>query len=343
MISLNTDLKSEQALTTATVINGVVSDLLAQHQIDGVQFPEIVDLAVVVTGLGMLQSNFEFVKSVGAFWDSTRWNVAPRPFLDRPSLAYAYAMAAWTRDEKSPSWSSQLPNDIKRPMAKSLKYLFKTSDCFFDREGSALMVDRSPLDWLNVAKEDSASRQIVGLRFLQGDESYAKEQEALLLDRLQSENEAVVLFAISAAQRLSVTAPQVVDELRMLVTHRNNEIRAKAMCALARLGVLDEATIETASKLLESKVKYVAYSGLLALSTMESVPEFVVPPANRGFNRSLQACDYEFVGLYAAAFHRWLDDPQSHFEHLLQENSPEYLEIALEALQKVKEELVGIG
>ena len=44
----------------------------------------------------------------------------------------------------------------------------------------------------------------------------------------------------------------------------------------------------------------------------------------------------------AAAYNRWLDDPPSHIQDMLQD-SPEYLPIALDALQQVPEQLVSIG
>jgi hypothetical protein len=95
--------------------------------------------------------------------------------------------------------------------------------------------------------------------------------------------------------------------------------------------------------MLSSKTKYVVYAGLTALSSLDSVSEQLVPPINRSFIRSLQVCDYEFVGLFAAAFTRWLDDPKEHVERLLRDDSPEYMEIAMEALDNVGEQLVGLG
>ena len=81
---------------------------------------------------------------------------------------------------------------------------------------------------------------------------------------------------------------------------------------------------------------------MLALSSQGSVSDHLIPAINRAFIRSLQVCDYEFVNLFAAAFTRWLDDPKAHVEQLLSEDSVEYMEIAMEALDNVDEQLVGL-
>ncbi len=164
---------------------------------------------------------------------------------------------------------------------------------------------------------------------------------------MRSSNRAIVLNAIAATERMAVRhhrspANRSLRELRMLVDHRDDEVRAKAMCALARLAKLDEATIDTASIMLESNLKHVIFAGVYALSTLNSVPDHVLPPFDRSFVRALQACDYEFVGLFAAAYNRLLDDPQSHIESLLHD-SPELLQIALETLQQAPGPLVSIG
>lgn len=293
----------------------------------------------------MLQSNIGFVKQVGSFWDSTQWEVAPRPFLDCQSLAYAMAMNAWIRDEPNPEWADQLPSDVKRPMRKSLKYLFKkTDDSFFQLDSARRSsLNQSQTEWSKLAASDSPTKQVIAIRHLEFDESLNQQQEALILKKLQTRNRAVLLHAIEATQRLKNTNEPIADELRLLVQHREDEVRAKALCALTRLGMLDELTVELAAKMLDGNARFVVFSGVFALSSLDSVPTQVLPSANRGLIRALQTCDYEFVGLFAAAFNRWLDDPENHLENLLKEDSPEYLEIALEGLQNVRDQMVALG
>ena len=59
----------EPRLTAATVIHFAVADMLRQQQLGYAHLPEVVDLAVINVGLGVLQSSFGFVKQVGSFWD----------------------------------------------------------------------------------------------------------------------------------------------------------------------------------------------------------------------------------------------------------------------------------
>ena len=329
----------EPNLTAATVIHHVVGDLLYQQKFDNAKLPEIVDLAVINTGLGILQSNLSFVKKAISFWDSTYWTAFPRPFLDSNTLAYANAVAAWVRRDKDPAWANELPDDVKRPMRKSLKYLFSTNDSFFhpSTAGQALLT-QSQSEWLKMAAQSSTSKQVVAIRHLEVDEQLGDQQEILLLDKLRSHARPIVLHSISAVESLNLASEPIASELRFLVENRDDEIRAKAMIALTKLGQLDDATIVHAAKWVDSRVRHVVFAGIFALSSLESVTDDVLRVAERAFIRALQTCDYEFVGLFTAALDRWLDDSESYIKQLLQDDQPEYLEIAAEALQNVREQ-----
>lgn len=318
-------------------------DLLFKSKFAFAHFPEIVDLATINCGLGMLQSNFSFVKQVGSFWDSTYWDVAPRPFLDADALAYANTLAAWNRGESNPKWASELPAHIKKPMLKSLKYLHKTNDLFFDTSVSQPMANRSQSEWLAMAEESSTSKQIVALRFLAEDKSLSQMQEALLLDKLRSPSRAVVLHSISTVESLRLATEPISNELSALVENTDDEIRAKAMIATAKLAQMDEFATSAAAKMVDSRVKYVSYAGVFALASLESVSNQVIRATDQGMVRAMQQCDYEFVGLFASAYDRWLDDPESHLEKLFQNDEPGYLTIANDALKGVREKSVSLS
>lgn len=309
--------------------------------------PEVVELAVVGTGLGMLRSGVVLVGKSPTFWDSTQWGVAPRPFLDSPALAYANAIAAWTREETKPEWVADMVAELRRPAQNSLKFLFKTGDSFFQPSQKQQRLGQPPNRWWELAASQSPSSQLIALRHLEAGSRLTDQQESLLLEKLGSSNRAIVLYSIAAVERMAIEQPSVlgdrlVQELRTLSDHRDDEIRAKAMCSITRLDKMDEITVEVASHMLESNVRHVLFAGGYALSTLDSVSDSILTLANRSFVRSLQACDYEFVGLFAAAFHRWLDDPKSHVEQLLVD-SPEYLPVALDALEPRPDQLVSIA
>lgn len=328
----------EPALTAATVIHHVVGDLLAQKNFSHAESPEIVDLAVISTGLGILQSGFSFVKQTGSYWDSTYWGAVPRPFLDSHPLAYANALAAWIRGDNNPGWAKELPGDIQRPMRKSLKYLFNTNDSFFRQPAAGpALLEQSQRDWIQMASHPSTSTQVIAIRHLVFDEQLGDEQERLMVEKLRSPLRSIVLHSISAVESTKLSSEPIASELQLLVSNRDDEIRAKAIIALAKLGQLDESAIDAAAKMVDSSVKYIAFAGLFALSSLESVSDHVVHAADRGLVRALQACNYEFIGLFTAALNRWLDDPQSHIERLLQNDQPDYLEIAMEELQRIRE------
>ena len=219
---------SEPKLTAATIIHFVVADLLRQRKLGYAHFPEVVDLAVINTGLGVLQSSFGFVKQVGSFWDSTYWDAVPRPFLDSNALAYANAVAAWIRGDKDPAWAESLPSDVKRPMRKSLKYLFKTNDSLFHPDSAnQTLLQQSQREWLQRANQSSISSQIIAIRHLEIDQNLVEQQKQLLLDKLRS-SRPMVLHSIAAVERLKLDSDVVADELRVLADSRDDEIREKS-------------------------------------------------------------------------------------------------------------------
>ena len=95
--------------------------------------------------------------------------------------------------------------------------------------------------------------------------------------------------------------------------------------------------------MIDSSVQFVVFAGIVALSSLESVPDYGLRASERGFVRALQTCHYEFVGLFAIAFDRWLDDAESHIERILPDDEPEYLKIAIEALQDVRAQSVALS
>jgi hypothetical protein len=345
-IILDAELASDAPLGLATLVHGVVSDLLYQNKFRDPIHPELVELAVVGTGLGMLRNNIGLVGKFGSFWDSTQWGVAPRPFLDTQTLAYANAIAAWSREDKTPEWARDIIGELKRPMQNSLKFLFKTNESFFQPSKKQALLEQSQSQWWELAASASPSQQVIAIRHLQSDKKLSDCQESLLLEKLGSANRAIVLHAIAAAERMSVShhpiaSDSVVRELRMLADHRDDEVSAKAMCSLTRLAKLDEITVDVASNMLESSLRHVVFAGAYALSSLDSIPDHTLLLVDRGLVRALQACDYEFVGLFAKAYNRWLDDPRSHVQDLLQD-SPEYLPVALDALQHEPDQLISI-
>ena len=82
---------------------------------------------------------------------------------------------------------------------------------------------------------------------------------------------------------------------------------------------------------------------ILALGSQESIAESFMPLVDRAFMRALKSCDYEFVGLFASAYKRWLPDAKAHAHEMLEEHNPELLEIALDAINGTPEQLVSLG
>ena len=321
--------------------------MLYQSTFSQPHFPELVELAVIGTGLGVLRSNLMFVKKVATFWDSTHWQIAPPPFLNIQSLAYANALAAWSRDETAPDWLDDMYSEVKRPMKRSLKYLFKTGDSFFNPRESQHRLNLSAEQWWELAEHPSASTQVIAIRHLNTDQTLTQKQESSLLKKLQSTERATTLNAITTTERLSSgqktgISDSLAGQIRNLVDHRDDEIRAKAMCALTTVNRIDSSAIDAAANMIEDDIRHVVFAGVHALTTVDQVPDYVSPSFDRSFIKALKSCDYEFVALFAKGYNRWRDDPKQHLELLLSD-SPEFLPIAMEALDQKPQQVINIG
>jgi len=350
-ITLTTQWDGRQSLSVATVIHFVIVDLLVQSDFPGAHLPEIVDAAAIATGLGILRSQIDLVSKSGKFWDSTAWEVLPPPFLSAQKAAYALALSAWIRQEKSPAWAHELTSEIIGPMNKSLKFLTKTDDAFFERSpenDSRALANYEPQQWLQLASSKRESSQIIGLRHCtidpeQDDTGALQSQWSdLLIDKFRSNKRDVVLHAIAAVERAKIDSPQIMDELIVLAENRDDEIKAKAMLTLTHMGKLDSVAMELAARMLDSREKFVIYAGVAALSSSKAVSDQSVPLLDRAFTRALSNCDQEFVDLLAIGYSKWLEDPVAHFHDLFEEHSPDHLEIALEALKAGAQHLVSL-
>lgn len=322
----------------------VVSDMLFQNKFPLAHFPEVTDLAVVGMGLGILLSNLSFVENNIQEWDYTRWTHHSRGFLDQRALSYASALAAWIRGEEHPRWARHLRNDVRHPMKKALRYLFKTGDSFFTQASSESQILEQPQsDWMKLANESSPSKQIIAIRHLRPDPEIAQEQLRILEEKLRSDNEFVALNAMWAIEEMLFASEEILESLRMLIDHPTDEVRSKAACTLANLQAIDYSTIDRIANMLGSGIPFVEESAAFALSSIGDVPDYVLKPMNRGMLRALQMCEYNLLGHFVSAFNRWLDQPEEYFQTLLANDSPEYLEIAMETLEQVRKPYVQIG
>ena len=350
-MTLTTQWDGRQPLAVATAIHFVIVDLLVQSDFPGAHLPEIVDAAVIATGLGILRSQIDLVSQSGSFWDSTAWEILPPPFLGAQKAAYAHAIVAWVRGEKSPAWANELSTEIVGSMNKSLKFLSKTNDSFFDNSSEAsntAVANYEQQQWLKLASSKLESSQIIGLKHCvidpDRDDAAAlqKQWSNLLVDKFRSNSKDVVLHAIAAAQRGKIENQLVLDELIVLAENRDDKIRAKALLTLTHLGKIDSTALELAARMLDSRENFVIFAGLNALCSSKEVSEQALPMLDRAFARALANCDQEFVNLFAIGYTNWLDDPAAHFHNLFEADSPEYLEIALEALVAVEEQFVSL-
>lgn len=328
-------------MLTATIAHHAMNDLLHQMSFPLVHMPEVVELAVILTGLGQARNQIGLVKQTQSYWDPTIWDAFPRPFLDVQCLAYANALSAWSRNHKSPEWMHELESDIRGPMAKSLKYLFKTGDSYFhhDRPNPR---DSNQAFWLDLAQQKSNSCRIIAVRHFEKDDELTGDQVQILIDNLRSHETGLITHSITAIENLLLNDKEIIEELRLLIENRDEVVQSKAMIALAKFAALDELALETAAKMVDSRTKFVTYSGMTALASLNNIDELKLRVIDRAFCRSLQGCDYDFVGLFAAAYIKWLDDPKGHLTKTLSGDFAEYLDIGLDAIDNAKEQLVAL-
>ena len=325
-ISIETEFSDNPPLATAALVQSLVHDLLVTNGIADSVPGEFLDAAVALCGVGGARAEVELISEGGSYWDSTRWDANPADFLDHESLAYAHSLAIWCRGGNA----DMLPMSM-RTAKGSLKYLNKTNDSFFQKE--LVSNDQLKIEtFADLATEGNESTRICAMKFFQSDEALHEKQDAAILENLRHRSDHVLAHAVSAAQATQTTSEAVVEELKFLTDNRDERLRSKAVQAVTLLGQLDDHVADNAAKMLGSSTNYVTYSGLLALAKLDRVSEDVLKLADRGFERALHTCNYQFIELFAGAYNRWLDDPAAHLNKLWGERSPEYYQMAVEAL-----------
>ena len=307
-------------------------------------FPEIVDIATIATGLGVLLSDFSFVEKSIRVGEVTEWSHSRRSFLDQKAMVYTFAIAAWIRNEAKPKWSAKMRTDVRGPLKKALKYLQQTNDSFFQAETAATDLLNQPQEnWLRLAASGGNSQQIIAIRKFSADERRTEEQASILANKLKSDNLSIVLNAIWAAEQTGNRSPEVIDQIRELVVSHDDNVRAKAIMTLAILGEMDEETVDRAAGLLGTGGPYLDFAAAFSLSSLPAVPDHVLLPMNKGMLRALQGCHYELVAHFVNAFDRWIDEPEEYFTKVLAEDGPEYLEIVLETLEQNRKRFVQLN
>ena len=333
-ISVETEFSCDPRLATAALLQSFVHDLLFQNGLVDKVPGEFLDAAVVLCGLGGPRAQTELISDKGSYWDATCWDVSPGDFLDHESLTYAHALATWSHSGNADS----LPVELGSAKA-SLKYLNKTSDSFFQQ--SLVENDNLEIDTLiDLAANGKESTRIVAMQFFHPEHPHTEQQDAAdaaILQNLRHRSDHVMAHAISAAQISQSSDPQVIEELRLLSDNHDQWLRSKAVQAVTFMGQLDDYVADNAAKMLSSSTNYVTYSGLLALSRLDNVSEDVLKLADRGFERALHTCNYQFIEMFAATYKKWLGDPTDHVNKLWGQSSPEYLQMATEAITAVTE------
>lgn len=316
-----------------------VADLLHRSGFQLTESNELVEAAAIAIGLGMPRSQLSFVKQSPRYWDPTSWDAIPRPFLDPNCLAYVNGLSAWFRKDGENSWMDQLHLEIVKPAKKVLKYLAKTEDSFLHPSSfKSTMVQRTHSEWLQLLNQKSVSTQISALQFMAGAKSFPDDHQDMLVAKLRSNEDAVVIHAINVA--LSIPSPEdsVIQELRLLTESRDLTAQSKAMMALTASKQLDQNCFDTALNMLQSDTRHVVYTGLLALSTKPAISEAEQKVVHRAFLKYLQSCNYEFINLFVAAFSRWNTDVRAYLTNNLH---PEYLGVALEAVEAIESNNTG--
>ena len=324
-ISIETEFSDSPRLAAAALVQSVVHDLLFNNGLASSVPGEFLDAAVVLCGLGGLRAQVELMNDTGSYWDTTHWNARPIDFLDHESLTYAHSLAAWCRGGSA----ANLPAEI-RSAKTSLKYLNKTNDSFFTKnlvETNQLKIE----DFVELAANGNESTRIAAMQFFHGDHPHLQTQDAAITKNLQHHSQHVVAHAASAAQATQSSDPEVVESLKRLTDNHDERLKSKAVQALTVMGQVDELVADNAAKMLSSSTNFVTYTGLFALSKLDRVSEDVLKLADRGFERALHTCNYQFVELFSEAYKRWLDDPAEHLNRRWGQRSPEYLQMALEA------------
>ena len=157
-----------------------------------------------------------------------------------------------------------------------------------------------------------------------------------LVDKVKSSNRDLVLHAITTIENLELDDPRIIEQLKLHLEDRDEEIQAKALLALTGVIAKHDYPMEDAARMLASKTSFVVYAAIISLATIPEVDDKIIRIADRAFGRALQSCDYGLVELFARAYLTWLPEPVTHIADTFEDGYEEYIDTALEAIKNVK-------
>jgi len=211
----------------------------------------VADLLTVFFGLGLFSANSVIRESYEHFGNRHVWQVRRRGYMSEVPLAYALALFAYAREERSVRWDRFLRPNVREPFRQSLRYLEKTDDSSFRRD--------------NIARIGGADdgRPIL--------EIYAD---------IRSPSPRARLAAVWELQRRDLPAEDVIGPLTKLLHDRNPTVRREAADALGRRGSEAAAPMNHLFDMLcepkpDDRVAALRAVGQIVASAEPIVPEII--------------------------------------------------------------------
>lgn len=226
---------------------------------DDTDHEEVTDLLPVYFGAGIFAANATLRDHSGRDGSWEYWSISSSGYLAARLFGYAFALFAWIRDEKNPSWAAHLRKDAHEVFEVGLKYLEKTGDSLFTPE-TAGRAKESPtlVDLEQTLQRGQPAARVDALWTLAERRAGAQSCKDSIIDAARDKHPSIRAAALETLSWLDLREADLQDEAQFRLGDPEPSVRIAATLTLPHVAVNRESAVEELTELLRDSSLRVA-------------------------------------------------------------------------------------
>lgn len=255
----------------------------AEEAGDDTDHEEVTDLLPVYFGAGIFAANATLRDHSGHDGRWEYWSISSSGYLAARLFGYAFALFAWIRGEKNPSWASHLRKDAYEVFEVGLKYLEKTGDSLFTPESAGRAIESPTLvDLEQTLQRGKPAARVDALWTLAERGASAQSCKDAIIDATRDKHPSIRAAALETLSRLEMRDADLQDETQFRLGDPEPSVRIAATLTLPHVAVNRELAVGELTELLrDSSLRVAAFAahGLTRFADIagESCPLMVKP------------------------------------------------------------------
>lgn len=294
----------------------------------------VTDLLPVFLGLGMFAANSAVYESRSREGHESWWAIGKQGYLPSRVFGYAFALFAFLRGERDPTWAKHLRLDASSAVREGLRYLRKTNDSLCHPD--TIQAKRVPLSVSEMVAKLQTGSPSVRLATLWEIAEQPVTDPDVVTAVSQALTDADPAISGEAGRTLAALGPAAAVAVPRLVKALSatcDETRAGAAYALGGLREQPDAVIPELCVLLGEQNRTVVIEAAQALRQFGTQAEQAAPRLLASFSTALIECDHPLVEVLASTLIAITADPKKYVREHFSEHDLELRRLAIAALK----------